>query len=196
MAQDPAEITMWLDATRGSTTAECVVENAVDAYNALGNGTTVKATLQANNWDATRHVAGRRRRSRCRRHAWSVVCDAAGAGRAARRRSTTSPSSSVGMTGSPKGRSTSAWRMASSTASRRDRDARPLLQQDALRAERLGTAEDAGRADGAGRADRATPASSRSPTPTRSGGRPTSGSSASSSTTRRRTAEGLRRADR
>ncbi len=33
--------------------AECVVENAVDTYNALGNGTTVNATIQANNWHAT-----------------------------------------------------------------------------------------------------------------------------------------------
>jgi raffinose/stachyose/melibiose transport system substrate-binding protein len=54
MAQDAAEIAMWLDTTGGAEGAECVVENAVDPFNALGNGVTVNATLQANNWDATR----------------------------------------------------------------------------------------------------------------------------------------------
>ena len=52
-AQD-AEIAMWLDTTGGAEGAECVVANAVDPFNALGNGVTVKATLQANSWDATR----------------------------------------------------------------------------------------------------------------------------------------------
>jgi raffinose/stachyose/melibiose transport system substrate-binding protein len=54
MAQDSSEIAMWLDTTGGAEGAECVVENAVDPFNALGKGVTVKATLQANNWDATR----------------------------------------------------------------------------------------------------------------------------------------------
>src|SRR5215208_6622363 len=54
MAQDPAEVSFWLDTTGGAEGAECRVENAVDPFNALGNGVTVKATLQANNWDATR----------------------------------------------------------------------------------------------------------------------------------------------
>ena len=54
MAQDTAEIAMWLDTTGGAEGAECVVENAVDPFNALGKDVTVKATLQANNWDATR----------------------------------------------------------------------------------------------------------------------------------------------
>jgi len=59
MAQDPIEIELWLNVTSGSTTAECVVEQAVDAYNALGSGTTVNATIQANNWQATQTaVAG------------------------------------------------------------------------------------------------------------------------------------------
>jgi raffinose/stachyose/melibiose transport system substrate-binding protein len=59
LAQDPVEIEVWLNVTSGSTTAECVVEQAVDAYNALGNGTTVNATIQANNWQATQTaVAG------------------------------------------------------------------------------------------------------------------------------------------
>lgn len=54
MAQDTSEIAMWLDTTGGAEGAECVVKNAVDPFNALGKGVTVKATLQANNWDATR----------------------------------------------------------------------------------------------------------------------------------------------
>jgi raffinose/stachyose/melibiose transport system substrate-binding protein len=54
MAQDSANITMWLDTTGGAEGADCIVENAVDPFNALGNGVAVKATLQANNWDATR----------------------------------------------------------------------------------------------------------------------------------------------
>src|SRR5215213_4971350 len=59
MAQEPTEITMWLGAISGSTTAECTAENVVDAYNAMGTGTTVKATIQANNWQATQTaVAG------------------------------------------------------------------------------------------------------------------------------------------
>src|SRR3954469_22136780 len=54
MAQNPAEISMWLDTTGGAEGSECIVKNAVDPFNALGKGVTVKATLQANNWDATR----------------------------------------------------------------------------------------------------------------------------------------------
>ena len=58
-AQEATEITIWLGAISGSTTAECVAEHAVDAYNALGTGTTVKSTIQANNWQATQTaVAG------------------------------------------------------------------------------------------------------------------------------------------
>jgi ABC-type glycerol-3-phosphate transport system substrate-binding protein len=59
LAQEPVEITMWLGAVSGSTTAECIAENAVDTYNAMGTGTTVEATIQANNWQATQTaVAG------------------------------------------------------------------------------------------------------------------------------------------
>jgi raffinose/stachyose/melibiose transport system substrate-binding protein len=54
MAQDTAEVSFWLDTTGGAEGAECRVENAVDPFNALGNGVKVNATLQANNWDATR----------------------------------------------------------------------------------------------------------------------------------------------
>ena len=54
MAQDAVELTMWLDTTGGAENAECIQQNAVEPFNALGNGTTVEATLQANAWDATR----------------------------------------------------------------------------------------------------------------------------------------------
>ena len=58
-AQDTTEITLWLGAISGSTTAECNVEHAVDTFNAEGNGVTVDATIQANNWQATQTaVAG------------------------------------------------------------------------------------------------------------------------------------------
>ena len=53
-AQDNVELTMWLDTTGGSETAECIQANAIDVFNAQGNGITVKATMQANDWDATR----------------------------------------------------------------------------------------------------------------------------------------------
>ena len=58
-AQEPVEITLWLNTTSGSTLAECIAEHVVDAYNAMGTGTTVEATIQANNWQATQTaVAG------------------------------------------------------------------------------------------------------------------------------------------
>ncbi len=58
-AQDAVEIELWLNTTTGSTSAECIVEHVVDVYNALGNGTTVDATIQANSWPATQTaVAG------------------------------------------------------------------------------------------------------------------------------------------
>jgi len=53
-AQEPVEITEWFDTTGGSETSECFVKNVVDVFNAQNNGVHVKATLQANNWDATR----------------------------------------------------------------------------------------------------------------------------------------------
>ncbi len=52
-AQDNAELTMWMDTTGGSETAECIVATAIEPFNALG-GATVNATMQANAWDATR----------------------------------------------------------------------------------------------------------------------------------------------
>jgi raffinose/stachyose/melibiose transport system substrate-binding protein len=53
-AQDHVELQMWMDTTGGSETAECIVANAIEPFNALGSGATIKATMQANNWDATR----------------------------------------------------------------------------------------------------------------------------------------------
>jgi raffinose/stachyose/melibiose transport system substrate-binding protein len=52
MAQDATEIELWLNTTSGSTVAECQVAQVVEPFNALGNGTTVNATIQANNWQA------------------------------------------------------------------------------------------------------------------------------------------------
>jgi raffinose/stachyose/melibiose transport system substrate-binding protein len=57
-AQDGPTITMWFDTTGGAETAECMIASVIDPYNEQG-GTQVEATLQANNWDATRTaVAG------------------------------------------------------------------------------------------------------------------------------------------
>ena len=53
-AQDKAEISMWFDTTGGSETADCMVLNAVDTFNEGNETVEVKATLQANGWDATR----------------------------------------------------------------------------------------------------------------------------------------------
>jgi raffinose/stachyose/melibiose transport system substrate-binding protein len=51
VAQEAANISMWLDVTGGSETAQCIVDGPVAEYNALG-GTQVEATLQANGWTA------------------------------------------------------------------------------------------------------------------------------------------------
>lgn len=53
-AQDETTISMWFDNTGGSETADCISANAIDPFNAQSDGITVEATLQANNWDATR----------------------------------------------------------------------------------------------------------------------------------------------
>ena len=53
-AQEPVTVNYWLDTTGGSITADCIVENVVDPFNAANDGIEVEATLQANNWDATR----------------------------------------------------------------------------------------------------------------------------------------------
>jgi raffinose/stachyose/melibiose transport system substrate-binding protein len=53
VAQDAPTISMWFETTGGAEVAECMLATAIDPYNEQG-GTQVKATLQANNWDATR----------------------------------------------------------------------------------------------------------------------------------------------
>lgn len=53
-AQDVTTLTLWLDITGGTTTADCIVANAVDPFNAEHTEVQVEATLQANAWDATR----------------------------------------------------------------------------------------------------------------------------------------------
>lgn len=53
-AQDVTTLTLWLDTTGGSETADCIVANAVEPFNASHDDIQVEATLQANSWDATR----------------------------------------------------------------------------------------------------------------------------------------------
>ncbi|HET8522814.1 MAG TPA: extracellular solute-binding protein [Thermomicrobiales bacterium] len=53
-AQDKANIAMWFDTTGGAETANCIIATAVDPFNKQGNGITVKATRQANGWEATK----------------------------------------------------------------------------------------------------------------------------------------------
>jgi raffinose/stachyose/melibiose transport system substrate-binding protein len=52
-AQEPIELTTWIDPVGGVATAECVILQSVDTYNALNTGITVNATIQANGWQAT-----------------------------------------------------------------------------------------------------------------------------------------------
>ena len=54
VAQEPIELSMWLDVTNGPDEADCIERVAIDSYNALGNGSMVKVTQQANSWDATK----------------------------------------------------------------------------------------------------------------------------------------------
>jgi raffinose/stachyose/melibiose transport system substrate-binding protein len=51
-AQDD-KLTLWYDTVGGVETPECIVANAIEPFNAQG-GVQVEATLQPNNWDATR----------------------------------------------------------------------------------------------------------------------------------------------
>jgi raffinose/stachyose/melibiose transport system substrate-binding protein len=52
-AQDKPEFEQWLDTTNGTVVAEGIVANAIDPWNETGTS-TIKPTLQPNNWDATR----------------------------------------------------------------------------------------------------------------------------------------------
>ncbi|MCC6704779.1 MAG: extracellular solute-binding protein [Thermomicrobiales bacterium] len=51
-AQDGANITFWFDTTGGAETAQCLIDNIVNPFNAQG-GTQVEATMQPNGWTAT-----------------------------------------------------------------------------------------------------------------------------------------------
>jgi raffinose/stachyose/melibiose transport system substrate-binding protein len=51
-AQDD-KLTLWFDTTGGAETAECIIANAIDPFNGQ-DGVQIEATLQPNNWDATR----------------------------------------------------------------------------------------------------------------------------------------------
>ncbi len=53
VAQDKPTITMWFDTTGGAEVAECIVNSVINPFNDQGS-VRVEATLQANNWDATR----------------------------------------------------------------------------------------------------------------------------------------------
>ncbi len=51
-AQGNGKVTLWLDITGGSDTAQWMVDNTIKEYNGQG-GVQVDATLQANGWTAT-----------------------------------------------------------------------------------------------------------------------------------------------
>jgi raffinose/stachyose/melibiose transport system substrate-binding protein len=53
-SSEKATITMWLDTTGDSQTADCIVKNIIDPYNAKSTTVQVDTTLQPNSWDATR----------------------------------------------------------------------------------------------------------------------------------------------
>lgn len=52
-AQDKATITLWLDSTSGSETAECRIAAAVDPFNEQSDTVVVESRLQPNRWQAT-----------------------------------------------------------------------------------------------------------------------------------------------
>lgn len=53
-AQYTANISMWLDTTDGAETANCIVDQVINPFNAHSGTVEVEATLQAIGWDATR----------------------------------------------------------------------------------------------------------------------------------------------
>jgi len=52
-AQEKTEVSLWLDSTSGSETAECRIKAAVDPFNAQSDTVVVKPRLQPNRWQAT-----------------------------------------------------------------------------------------------------------------------------------------------
>ncbi|HEV3363077.1 MAG TPA: extracellular solute-binding protein, partial [Acidimicrobiia bacterium] len=53
VAQEKATVTMWLDSTSGSETAECRIAAAVDPFNEQSDTVVVEPRLQPNRWQAT-----------------------------------------------------------------------------------------------------------------------------------------------
>jgi raffinose/stachyose/melibiose transport system substrate-binding protein len=51
LAQENAKLSLWLDVTGGSETAQCIIDGPIAAYNDQG-GPQVEATMQANGWTA------------------------------------------------------------------------------------------------------------------------------------------------
>lgn len=52
---EPVTISMWVESFGDGTTADCIVEQGVTAYNESNtSGITVEAVVQPNNWDAVR----------------------------------------------------------------------------------------------------------------------------------------------
>jgi raffinose/stachyose/melibiose transport system substrate-binding protein len=51
---EPATVTMWLETGGGAETANCVIANAIDPFNAAHPDIQVQATEQANSYEATR----------------------------------------------------------------------------------------------------------------------------------------------
>ena len=135
----------WLNNhLQGRRLQSAKVEHVVEPYNALGNGTTVNATIQANNWPATQ----------------TAVAGGAGPDIV----TTPGPSFAMQLALADKlvslddFREQFGWdrpvcrrlprpghgRRAALQYPHRNRNARALLQQDALRARRVGTAHDVG----------------------------------------------------
>jgi len=52
--QEKTTITMWLDSTSGSETAECRIGASVEPFNQQSTTVMVESRLQPNRWDATR----------------------------------------------------------------------------------------------------------------------------------------------
>ena len=83
-AQEPVEITFWFDTIEGVEHRRVHGDQCGRSFNALGNGVTVDATIQANNWDATKTAMAGGAGPDVVEHAGTVVRHAACAGRSAR----------------------------------------------------------------------------------------------------------------
>ena len=70
---EKANITMWLDTTGSSTTAECIVKNVIESTTPRDNGSS-QDHIPSQWLGRHPHGAGRRRGTRHRQHARAVVC--------------------------------------------------------------------------------------------------------------------------